>query len=107
MSNAANKLSPEIPARPVRMDHAARYPSRCAAVRPKARHDGRTPQPLNDWVKKADVIHRRRRWRSFEAVQFATLERLDGYNNLDTPVRGRAIQTRRGSLEQQGRKIDG
>ncbi len=30
---------------------------------------------------KAEVIHRRRPWRNFEAVEFATLEWVDGFNN--------------------------
>ena len=30
---------------------------------------------------KAEVIHRRGPWRSFEAVELATLERVDGFNN--------------------------
>ena len=30
---------------------------------------------------KAEVIHRRRPWRSFEAVEFATLEWIDWFNN--------------------------
>jgi putative transposase len=30
---------------------------------------------------KAEVIHRRRPWRSFEAVEYATLERVDWFNN--------------------------
>jgi transposase InsO family protein len=30
---------------------------------------------------KAEVIHRRGPWRSFEAVEFATLEWVDGFNN--------------------------
>ena len=30
---------------------------------------------------KAEVIHRRRPWRSFEAVEFATLEWVDWFNN--------------------------
>lgn len=30
---------------------------------------------------KAEVIHRRGPWRSFEAVEFATLEWVDWYNN--------------------------
>ena len=31
---------------------------------------------------KADVIHRRGHWRSFETVEFATLEWVDWFNNL-------------------------
>ena len=30
---------------------------------------------------KAELIHRRARWRSFEAVEFATLEWVDWFNN--------------------------
>jgi len=30
---------------------------------------------------KAEVIHRRRPWRSFEAVEFATVEWVDRFNN--------------------------
>jgi transposase InsO family protein len=30
---------------------------------------------------KAEVIHRRGPWRSFEAVEFATLEWVDGFNH--------------------------
>ncbi len=30
---------------------------------------------------KAEVIHRRRPWRNFEAVEFATLEWVDWFNN--------------------------
>lgn len=30
---------------------------------------------------KAEVIHQRRPWRSFEAVEFATLEWIDWFNN--------------------------
>ncbi len=30
---------------------------------------------------KAEVIHRRGPWRSFEAVEYATLERVDWFNN--------------------------
>ena len=30
---------------------------------------------------KAEVIHRRRPWRTFEAVEFATLEWVDWFNN--------------------------
>jgi putative transposase len=30
---------------------------------------------------KAELIHRRGPWRSFEAVEFATLERVDWFNH--------------------------
>ena len=38
---------------------------------------------------KAEVIHRRGPWRSFEAVEFATLEWVDWFNNrrLLEPIR--------------------
>ena len=32
-------------------------------------------------IYKAEVIHRRGPWRSFEAVEFATLEWVDWFNN--------------------------
>ena len=37
---------------------------------------------------KAELIHRRARWRSFEAVEFATLEWVDWFNNrrLSEPI---------------------
>jgi putative transposase len=31
---------------------------------------------------KAEVIHRRAQWRSFEAVKYATLEWVDWFNNI-------------------------
>jgi len=34
---------------------------------------------------KAEVIHRRGPWRSFEAVEFATLEWVDWFNNRRLP----------------------
>tara|TARA_R110002072_G_scaffold13130_1_gene55484 strand:+ start:37 stop:351 length:315 start_codon:yes stop_codon:yes gene_type:complete len=36
---------------------------------------------LGNGLFKAEVIHRRRRWRSFEAVKYATLEPVDWFNN--------------------------
>lgn len=30
---------------------------------------------------KAEIIHRRGPWRNFEAVEYATLERVDWFNN--------------------------
>lgn len=30
---------------------------------------------------KAEIIHRRGPWRNFEAVEYATLERVDSFNN--------------------------
>src|ERR1700677_1815907 len=82
-SKTTNKFSPEIRTRAVRMvlDHAGEHPSRWAAVTSIAAKIGCTPQTLHDWVKKAEVIHRRGPWRSFEAVEFATLEWVDWFNN--------------------------
>jgi transposase InsO family protein len=34
---------------------------------------------------KAEVIHRRGPWRSFEAAEYATLERVDWFNNRRLP----------------------
>ena len=78
-----NKFSPEVRARAVRMvlDHASEHPSRWAAVTSIAAKIGCTPQTLHDWVKKAEVIHRRGPWRNFEAVEFATLEWVHWFNN--------------------------
>ena len=39
------------------------------------------PSPKRSTVYKAEVIHRRGPWRSFEAVEFATLEWVDWFNN--------------------------
>src|SRR5438093_888346 len=36
---------------------------------------------ISDGLYKAEVIHRRGPWRSFEAVEFATLEWVDWFNN--------------------------
>lgn len=36
---------------------------------------------VGDSYDKAEVIHRRGPWRSFEAVEFATLEWVDWFNN--------------------------
>jgi putative transposase len=42
--------------------------------------EGSTPASARRSVK-AEVIHRRGPWRSFEAVEFATLEWVDWFNN--------------------------
>src|SRR3974390_3381209 len=82
-SKTTNKFSPEVRTRAVRMvlDHASEHPSRWAAVTSIAAKIGCTPQTLHEWVNKAEVIHRRGPWRSFEAVEFATLEWVDWFNN--------------------------
>ncbi len=63
------------------MDHQVEHPSRWAAVSSVAAKIGCTAQTLHEWVKKAEVIHRRGPWRNFEAVEFATLEWGDWFNN--------------------------
>ena len=101
-----NKFSPEVRSRAVRLvlDQEAEHRSRWTAIMSIAAKIGCTPQTLLDWVKKAEVdsggdfydnalaetinglykaelIHRRGRWRSYEAVEFATLEWVDWFNN--------------------------
>jgi transposase InsO family protein len=41
----------------------------------------RRDEMSGDGLYKAEVIHRRGPWRSFEAVEFATLEWVDWFNN--------------------------
>jgi putative transposase len=43
-------------------------------------YDNALAETING-LDKAEVIHRRRPWRSFEAVEFATLEWVDWFNN--------------------------
>ena len=40
-----------------------------------------SPRAQRDEAMKPEVIHRRGSWRSFEAVEFATLEWVDWFNN--------------------------
>lgn len=42
--------------------------------------DNASAETINE-LHKAEVIHRRGPWRNFEAVEFATLTRLDWFNN--------------------------
>ncbi len=43
-------------------------------------HDNALAETINGLFK-AEVIHRRGSWRSFEAVEYATLEWADWFNN--------------------------
>ena len=43
-------------------------------------HDNALAETING-LYKAEVIHRRGPWKSFEAVEFATLEWVDWFNN--------------------------
>jgi transposase InsO family protein len=82
------------------LDHEGDYPSRWSAAVSVAEKIGCAPSTLHEWVKKAEVdnsydnalaetinglykaevIHRCGPWRSFEAVEFATLEWVDWFN---------------------------
>lgn len=47
-------------------------------------HDNALAGTINGFFK-AEVIHRRGPWRSFEAVEYATLEWVDWFNNRRLP----------------------
>ena len=61
-SKTANKFSPEVRARAIRMvlDHESEHPSRWAAITSIASKIGCTPQTLHEWVKKAEIDSGRR-----------------------------------------------
>jgi transposase len=61
-SKTANKFSPEVRSRAVRLvlDHEHEHPSRWAAIMSIAAKIGCTPQTLLEWMKKAEVDAGRR-----------------------------------------------
>ena len=75
MSKTTNKFSTEVRARAVRMvlDHAGDGIPRRYSRQTLAHHGF-------NGLYQAEVIHRRGPWRSFEAVEFATLEWLGRFN---------------------------
>jgi transposase InsO family protein len=57
-----------------------RHLKQTLASRGPSTHDNALAETING-LYKAEVIHRRGPWRSFEAVEFATLEWVDWFNN--------------------------
>lgn len=87
MSKTTNRFSPDVRQRAVRMvmGHEHEHASRWTAMGSIAAKIGCTGQPLNDWAQKAEVIHLCGPWRSFEAVELATLARVNWFNNPPAP----------------------
>ncbi|HMU01826.1 MAG TPA: integrase core domain-containing protein, partial [Amaricoccus sp.] len=95
LCNAIGTLCPIGPVRAVLVHHSDRgsqyvsikYTERLAqtGVKPSAdsvddSYDNALAESING-LYKAEVIHRRGPWRSLEAVEFATLEWVDWFNN--------------------------
>src|SRR6267154_1765518 len=80
MSNPAKKFSPEVRARAVRLvlDQEAGIEPSVGSVGDS--YDNALAETINGLFK-AEVIHRRGPWKSFEAVEYATLEWVDWFNN--------------------------
>jgi putative transposase len=65
----------------VSIKYTERLPRRASSPRSAASATATTMPRRDHQVYKAEVIHRRGPWRSFEAVEFATLEWVDWFNN--------------------------
>lgn len=75
-SKTTNRFSPEVRTPAVRLvfEHEKDHP--WASATPTTTRLAETINRLY----RAEVVHRREPWRTFEAVEFATLEWVDGFN---------------------------
>jgi DNA-binding Lrp family transcriptional regulator len=90
MSQTTNKFFPEVRERAARLaldgvgPHGARWQA-IVSISAKIGCSASTLAEAINGLFKAEVIHRRGPWRSFEAVEHAALERVDRFNNRRLP----------------------